>query len=180
MICASDLDCASSYCQFQVLINNPVTTLVHYWREVVRLAFRETPLQLKSFNSGDFHVHETLRWPYYGHATKRPPRSVCFHFCRWPPVPHSAPLRPPASLLLPCPKRSRTPRREGGWRGYIFFLFQRLRIRMRSQCRPRPGFLCCRGGSPQTQSRHRPRLSRPDSQPIRQTRRGRIRQRFWV
>ena len=26
------------------LIDNPVTTLVHYYREEVRLAFRETPL----------------------------------------------------------------------------------------------------------------------------------------
>ena len=29
----------------------------------MRLAFRETPLQLKSFTSGDFHVYSSLQGP---------------------------------------------------------------------------------------------------------------------
>src|SRR5438477_902279 len=45
----------------KVLVDNPVTTLVHYSCKEVRLAFRETPLttlnlQLKTFSSGDFCV----------------------------------------------------------------------------------------------------------------------------
>src|SRR6266446_10057044 len=34
----------------EVLIDNPVTTLLHYSRKVVRLAFRETPLTTQIFH----------------------------------------------------------------------------------------------------------------------------------
>src|SRR5260370_40107844 len=43
------------------------------------------PLQFKSNFSGGFHVHEPLRWPFYGHTRKRPfyghtrKRPLCSH-----------------------------------------------------------------------------------------------------
>jgi len=42
-------------------------------------------------------------------VTHKPKKTVpvsVLSLCRWPPLPHSAPLRPPASLRVPRPKGS--------------------------------------------------------------------------
>jgi len=48
--------------------------------------------------------------------------AVCFHLCRWPPVPHSAPLRPSASLRFSRPKGGASQPLNRLVR-YIFFFF---------------------------------------------------------
>src|SRR5258708_6280249 len=99
---------------------------------------------------------------------------MCFHLCRRPPVPHSALLRPPASLLLPCPKGSRIPRRPTSRQGHIYFLFREFAYRLRSKRRHGSAFHRRRPRPNQTQGRRYPRLSQPDHAPIHSHRTARI------
>src|SRR5258708_11280854 len=99
---------------------------------------------------------------------------MCFHLCRRPPVPHSALLRPSASLLLPCPKRSRIPRRKTSRKGHIYFLFREFANRLRSERRHGSTLHRRRPRPNQAQGRRYPRLSQPDHAPIHSHRAARI------
>src|SRR6267378_6871034 len=93
----------------QFLIDNPVTTLVHYPRKEVRLAFRETPLTTQIFHF--WRLPCPLNFPL---AVLRPPIRRTVPVCVLSPLPMaaSAALRAaPATrtCATSTPRRKRKP-----------------------------------------------------------------------
>src|SRR6266567_8889051 len=92
--------CKSAF--FEMYIDNPVTTLLHYLRKVVRLAFRETPLTTQIFlfwrlpcprnalsTALRSRVKKTALRPHRKTTALRPPIRMTVPVCVFSPFPAS-------------------------------------------------------------------------------------------
>ncbi len=109
------------------------------------------------------------------------PRTVplCVRSCLLTAATAAFPGKPATvSLRLPRPQGSASPRWPASRQGYRLSPVRQLRVRLRSQLRPRTPLLRCSPRSNKTQNRLHPRLSRPNPRPKPASRPGRIHQRI--